>query len=353
MLKNILYSLIISLTFSGCYNLETSSDTNTTQDIPQYDQVIARLEGTASTPQEYFELANAYMEKSGLVLSDVIQDISDSAQDADSPFMAFVQSVQPSSGEDATSMEDLNKATDYEMMIIGDRCDEDENLTDFEKDVCLYKGLTQTMNVANTINSLSDDVSKIETQGDAKLQASSCAMQYAFNGVINGCSITETGPVTFEQSGATYDSIAVYSNGKEYEYLLHRDDTTHTRELIITDGYCSTDDFNTREVTLSDASYYPCPVTTKEGETPVTANNNLVDSLNEGTDAILAVSDNYEELAQTVKEFKIEISAVGDDNKVVSDTIITVDTDNANINGTDINMQDMIEYLNEQNNLAR
>lgn len=345
MIQNILLTLLITLSFTGCYEIKNSDSLNSTTTSLQtadYQKTIARLEGVASTPEEYFELANAYMQRSGLILSEVIQSISDSSKDAQSPFLAFVGSVKSSNETDTKSIDDLNKATDYQMLIIGDRCEEGANLTDFEKDVCLYKGLTQTMEVANTINAMSDDITQINTQGDEKLQASSCAMQYAFNGIVDNCSVSEIGKVTFDETSTTYDRIAVYSNGKEYEYLLHKNEITHMRELVITDGYCSTETFNTREYKLTDASYYPCPVTTDEKEEEVTANNNLIDSLNEGTDAILAVADNYEELAQTVRDFRIEISTVGEDGKT-DKTILEMDID----------MQDMIEYLNEQNNLTQ
>jgi len=345
MIKNILFILLISLSITGCYDLENRDSTNDntqTQEVPEYQLVISSLEGVASTPEEYFELADAYMQRSGLVLSDVIQDISDSTKDAQSPFLAFVKSVQPSSQEEATSLQDLDKATDYHMLIIGDRCEEGVDLTEFEKEVCLYKGLAQTMEVANTINAMSDDISQVNTNGDAKLQASSCAMQYAFNNIVEKyCSISEVGEVTFEESNATYDKIAVYTEGREYEYLLLKDDRTHTREVVVTDGYCSSDNFETRESTLRDASYLPCPVSMEDGEKQITANDNLVDSLNEGTEAILAVSDNYTELATTVKEFRIEISTVGQDGQT-GETIVD----------TTIDMQDMIEYLNEQNQLT-
>lgn len=351
MIKNILTILLLALTLTGCYNIENrTSDSNNTQttqsnNIPEYQQVINRLEGFASTPEEYFELAEAYMQRSGLSLNEMIQNISDTTKDAQSPFLAFVGSVKTSEQTQATSIEDLNKATDYHMIIIGDRCQEGADLTDFEKDVCLYKGLAQTMEVANTINAMSDDVSKINTQGDAKLQASSCAMQYAFNGIVEKqCSVSEVGEIRFDESDTTYDRIAVYSNGKEFEYLLHKDEKTHTRELIVTDGYCSADNFKSRQSQFTDASYYPCPVTTQEGKEEITTNNNLITSLNEGTDAILAVADNYKELAQSVKDFKIEITAVKKGETSQEDqTIIKVEVD----------MQDMIEYLNEQNTLAR
>jgi len=351
MIQNIILTIMMLITLSGCYNIENSNHTqiNQQEENSNYQQVITRLEGHASTPEEYFELAEAYMQRSGLKLSDMIQNISDTTKDAKSPFLAFVGSVKTSTATQAQSIEDLNKATDYHMLIIGDRCKEGATLTNFEKDVCLYKGLAQTMEVANTINSMSDDVSKIDTQGDAKLQASSCAMQYAFNGIIEKhCSISEIGEVTFNESTTTYDRIAVYSNGKEFEYLLLKDEKTHTRELVVTQGYCNVDNFNSRESFLTNTKSYPCPVTTQEGEDEITTNDNLIDSLNEGTDAILAVADNYKELAQSVREFKIEITATRKDEQQQQNQ-----TQDPIIIKVEIDMQDMIEYLNNQNTLAR
>jgi hypothetical protein len=347
MIQNIFLTLFLSFLVSGCYDVETTdNNTNgvnnmqgqTQQNNASYQRVIDRLEGRASTPEEYFELANAYMQRSGLTFEKMINKINNSTKNTYSPFMAFVGSVKPKSQQDASSISDLNKAVDYEMKIIGDRCGKDTNLTQFEKDACLYKGLAQTMEVANTLNAMSDDVAKVEEQKDEKLQASSCAMEYAFNGRTSDCSVTEVGQVSFKESHMTYDMIDVFYNGKEYSYLLHENPSKQTRELIVTDGYCSTDDFNTRIPKFTNAEYYPCPATQQEDEDQITAHEALIDSLNEGTDAILAVADDYKELAQTVQDFKIEVSSLSADGEK-----------NATLFETTINMQDMIEYLNMKN----
>jgi hypothetical protein len=281
-------------------------------------------------------LAAAYMSRSGLSLDKVIQTICDSSNDSDSPFMAFIQSVDYATKGCSTALADVNKATDYHMLVIGDKCENPNLLNDFEKDVCLYKGLTQTMEAANTINYISSDSSITdEDEGvDNRLKASSCAMQYAFNGVINDCSITEVDSVTFSQSNKKYDRIAVYTNGEEFEYLLTQSSTKNTRELVVTNGFCTLTDFSSRDdISISTEKYYACPITTNSSESDITTTNSLIDSLNEGTDTIIAVGENHLDLVNTINQFKEEI--------------YTIDEDDTTKDLIDVN--DMVTYLNTQN----
>ncbi len=340
-IKNKIFSgllLSIPLVFSGCYEIQNSENLNSSTTILKqsndYDVVISDLEGKADSVEEYMLLAAAYMSRSGLSLDEVIQTICDSSSDSDSPFMAFIESVNFATKGCSTALEDVNKATDYHMLVIGDKCENPSLLSDFEKDVCLYKGLTQTMEAANTINYMSGDSSTIGDGVDNKLKASSCAMQYAFNGVIDDCSISEVDSITFSQSSKKYDRIAVYTNGEEFEYLLTRNSINNRRELVVTNGFCTLTDFSTRDnFSTSTEKYYACPITTNANEDEITTTNSLIDSLNKGTETIIAVGENHLDLVNTINQFKEEIHTIDKDD-VTKDLI--------DVNG-------MVNYLNTKN----
>ncbi len=338
--NKILTGILIStpLIFSGCYEIQNSENSNSSTTIVKksddFSTSIEKFEGNANSVEEYMLLAAAYMSRSGLSLDEVIQTICNSSTDSNSPFMAFIDSVEFATQGCSTALADVNKATDYHMLVIGDKCENPSLLNDFEKDVCLYKGLAQTMEVANTINYISNNISNSDEIIDHRLKASSCAMQYAFNGVTDDdCYVTEVNGVTFSQSDKEYDRIAVYTNSEEFEYLLTQN-SNGSREVVVTDGFCTLNDFTSRDdYSTANEKYYACPITTDENENEITTTESLVNSFNEGTATIIAVGDNHSELVITINLFKKEISSSNGDN---SDKDI-------------IDVNDMVNYLNIQN----
>ena len=336
--NKILTALFLSITlfFSGCYEIDSAQTTQkqpTVQNTTDYKNVIASLEGKATTIEEYMQLAAAYMSKSGLTLEEVMEKICNSASTTNS-FMTFVGSVDDATQMCSTALEDVNKATDYYMLIIGDRCEKPDSLNTFEKNVCLYKGLAQTLQAANTINYIqnTDLTPNAAIQASNRLKASSCAMQYASNGESGECSISDVDTIYFAESDREYDRIAVYSDGEEFEFLLTSD--KKNREVIVTNGFCTLDNFSTRfDYSDLEREYFACPISTTPNTPEITITNSLIDSFNEGAATILAVSDSNSDLVTSITQFQNEISLQNNTSSNESTSIIR---------------EDVVSYINTQ-----
>lgn len=308
----ILLSIFI---FQGCQKNDTNNNTSTITQQDDIDTllkkedfkaVIERLEGKAQSDEEYLALGSAYMGLSGLKISDVIQKICDSqnAQEGTS-LQSFTNSAKYDKKKCDVPLSYLNKATNYFMNVIKNQCTEDpDSLSQFERDVCVYKGLSQTMEAITTINYI---------QEDNKLKASSCAMEYALKGKVSECSIYIKGKLSFINNTKTYEDIFVYLDGDEYEFLLAKDQYG-AKQVIVTDGYCKVDDYTTKtddKELATNASYHVCPININE-DTPQkeivhpTTNQFIVNAFNQGTSSILTGSDD-KVLTDTIEIFKKEI----------------------------------------------
>jgi len=172
-------------------------------------------------------------------------------------------------------------------------------------------------------------------------------MQYAFNVIVDRaeCSVTELNGVRFSQNKKEYDRIAVYSNGEEFEYLLSINEVSNRREVVITDGFCTLDDFTTRRDISTTNIYHVCPIAMREDD-EITATDGLVSSLNEGIATIIAVAvgDEHQDLVSSINQFKEEIFDTRESEN--SD----VSTENKDLL---IDIEDMINYLDNQNESKR
>jgi len=313
------------------------SEINQLLDNHEYEAVISKLDSVASNNDEYLALAEAYMGISGLDISKVISDICSSDK-----LMDFINKTDDATKECKTPLDYLNKAVDYYILVLGDSCESDDsNLTDFEKEICTYKGLAQTVESVTSINYL------ISYEKNAK-KASACAMQYAFNGVEDGCSVFEDGELTFTQTNKTYERIDVVVNDDHFEYLLVKNDLTGVKEVVITDGYCSLDSFDTRVDSKNDPDYkesfHVCPVNlVNHDKTYITQSftdadtyttkQGIVDSFNYGTHSILIGDINNTLLKDKIIEFKDEI-------------IESRDVDDGN---ETIKTEDIVSFFNKEN----
>jgi len=348
-----IFGILFVILLTGCNSSkqDTHVDYNTTQNKiskqeidhllseKKYTEVINKLKDSATSKDEYLALGKAYMGASGLSLSTVIDDILKASDANGSALMDFIDMSAAQTKENNNSLEYLNKATDYYMMVIGDKCDdanETSTLTQMEQEVCTYKGLAQTVESVTTINYL------LGYEKDSQ-KASACAMQYAFNKrEESGCEITPKGDLTFIQSNQTYKSIDIVVENNHFEYLLKYDKVTGVDEVVVTDGYCSLESFDPRVDDKIDTrykeSFHVCPVhlvnhdksyithsltdgisyTTKEG---------IVNAFNDGTHSILVGDINNTLLKEKVKEFKNEIIQTrqnGDeDNEIKTEDIVT------------------------------
>jgi len=349
-MKNILVASLfsISLIFNGCGDSEGEAQLEIQQmlDNADYRGVISKLEGSASSSEDYIALGAAYMGKAGLSLGDIVSAMaSEDDSNNDDGFGSFVEKI--SNKSNSTAIVDLGKANINYKEIVGDQC-KDENLTlsDSQKDICLYITLANTSRAAVTIDALADDVSKIAEDGssDEKLTASTCAMQYAFNGTSSDCTITDSDDVNFTMTGRIYTPLVVRVNAdidspkSEYHYLM-----SDANRTVLTKGFCALDSFTPRVDDYS-SSLYACPINEDKDEDELTAVGLLTTVLNDGIDSIGGAASS-DDITADIDEFKCDILGGNyDEFNGCNDANGTVNT------SQEISEQQIIDYLNRENN---
>ncbi|MCW8837626.1 MAG: hypothetical protein OQK11_02880 [Thiovulaceae bacterium] len=340
----------ILLLSGGCGSSDTRNDKLSAQqllDSGDYDGAIAKMEPIASSDADYKLLGDAYMGKAGVSFSDLLVIISNSADSTDGSFAAFIDNIDQSTS--SSSLSDLEMSKEYYGQIVGTSCTDAANdntivLNTTEENICLLIGLVDTVKAATTISYLADEVSTLSSSDvteDPKLQASACAMQYAFDGndtnVDAACTVTQGDNITFVQSQNTYDEITVVVNASSFDYIIT--DTNNTLEsTALTDGYCTLDDFNTRadyNYTSVPADYYVCPINESSSDADITTAKVLVDAINDGTESI-GIATN-EEVQDSIDEFKCEL--IGGTYTTTCSTSLE----------QDITEEQIINYLNLNN----
>lgn len=368
MIKSIINSGILTaaLLFSACGSDNEAEERLETQqmlDDGDYEAVIAKLEGSADSKEDYLTLASAYMGRAGFSLLDVVSVLSD--EDAD-----LVSSLGKRSSYKSTL--DLEKATAYYQEAVGKgTCAQDNNgtLSGSQKDICLYIGLSAVTKVASTVTLLVGDIDSFASDDfnattDYKLKASGCALKYAFDNnatVPAECTITPSSDVNFTVTNKIYTPITVVANddtnSTPYYYLMTQPDTlTNTRQTALTSGYCSNTSFTPR-VDDYNSSLYACPVNETPDEEETTSMNILVDALNGGLDSVLAATETAageeeeeDDIQSSIDEFKCEVlDGEYFENEPEGSRCKTQDNSTVSLD-TDISEEQVIDYLNNQNN---
>ena len=356
------------LLFSGCSDNEAETQLETQQmlDDGDYQGVITKLANEPSTIDNNMALGAAYMGRSGIALSDIMKIMLDSGDGGDDAFATFAEGINDK--KSPTALKDLKNSSKHYNLATGGVCDdEDANLTNSQQDVCMNAGLSDTVSAVVTISYLGDvgsllGSSTTDENGTVvvndELTASSCAMDYAFNGFSSNaeCTAVEDGNVTFENN-ATYTTLIItMDSNNTYDYLLTAPasadgNVTYFRQTALTDGYCADIDNDsivefpttrldinvserqtmTLPLTVDGNNVYICPVNQDAPEEELTAAELMVDVLNGGLDSITAATGGDAEMATQIEDFKAELQA-----------------DNPDANGT-ITVEDIISYLNTQN----
>lgn len=337
MMKKILTTSLVvtTLLLSGCGSDsegESRLETQQMLDNANYDGVISKLSSSYLTQEDNLALAAAYMGRAGLSLADLIKVVGDSSNTQGDAFGSFIGSVADATTGSVLPLTDINKATQYYTNVVGNICNEEGVvLTDSQKDICLFKGLTQTMGAATTMNYIASDIGSVfdttSNAKDEKLNASTCAMQYAINGSEGDCTIVDNNIQLTFPNGKTYSEIEVTSSTETYNYLLTQ---TTPRSTAITNGYCSTDDFTTRTESKEDG-YHVCPVQEENTSEEITTGSVIADALNNGIDSVGVAADDT--MKDDINEFKSNVLA--DSGKTANDTITE---------------EDIVNYLNKNNN---
>jgi len=346
MIKKLLTTSLVGLTLmmSGCGDDTEGEDRLGIQqmlDTGNYIGVISKLESSADSADDYIALGAAYMGKAGLSLSDIVTAMVNSTDDNDndSAFAGFVTSV--SSVSTPTALTDLRKSINYYKRVVESGCmDPNAQLSNTEKDICLYIGLASTSSAAVTIDLIAGDIADFGESGssDDKLTASVCALQYGADdrndsNVDASCSIEEGNDVNFTVINKIYTDLNVTVNGETYYYLLN-----DINQTVLTKNYCTATDFSTRTATYVSTTpeYYACPIVETSGVAELTTASVLVDILNNGIGAISSAAS--EDTQSDIDEFKCEI--LGGD----------YDGTDCNVSLTnDVTEQNIIDFLNSQN----
>lgn len=358
MIKKVLISSLLAtaLVFIGCGEDSEGVNRLETQqmlDNGDFTGVISKVEATASSDSDYLALGAAYMGKAGLGLPDLIDIIINSDNTGDDAFVTFINNVDTK--KSSSALNDLEKSSGYYKMVIETKCKDAEAnssivLTDTQKDVCLYMGLSQTMKAATAIGYLADDISALtanNTSTDDRLTASLCAMKYAIDGRSSAnvsCGVTDGfSDILFVDSNRTYNPIHVSVSGNTFEFLI-----TENNSTAITNGFCSVNSFSTRvvldkNITITTlpaeyTGYNVCPVNETKlvvGDSDITTSDVIVTALNEGTNAVGAVAS--ADMQQSIDEFKCEV--LGGTYTNTCDVSLT----------QDVTEQQVIDYLNLKN----
>jgi len=338
MLKSMITTSLITLTLlmSGCGGNNEGESVLETQkmlDDGDFTGVITKLEGSATSDDDYINLASAYMGRSGLTLTNLVTSIlnANESTSGDIGFANFIKAIDSTST--STALVDLRKASLSYKEVIGNGCDNTSLLSTSQKDICLFIGLANTGSAAVAVSTISEDLNSfgVGSGSDNKLQASVCAMTYSRDGSYDNtlCTLTAPdAPVTFTQISKTYTAFDFSVGGENFKYLKNDGNQT-----VMTQDYCLSTDFATRTETLQ-AGYYACPINEVAGEEDLTTSGVLVEVLNNGLNAVSsAVND---DMQTDIDTFKCEVLG-------------------GNFNGTscdksgDISESDIVTYLNQQN----
>lgn len=340
MVKKVITSSLVAtmLLLSACGDDsegESRLETQQMLDDEDYEGVISKLSSSATTDDEHIALGAAYMGKAGLSLSNIVGALAEDSQSG-GEFAGFIKSIKKTSS--STALSDLDVAINYYQKVVQNACISNaQNLSDSQKDICLFIGLASTSSAAVTIDLIAGDIEKFGSDTkDNKLTASTCAMQYAFDRNATECSVTPESNVTFSASNKTYTPLLVTVNSdtdtpkNNYRYLMN--DANRT---VLTNGFCTNSDFTTRIETYS-GGLYACPINETNTSKELTTAGVLVDVLNNGIGAVSSASS--EDTQESVDEFKCEILGGSYNGNSC--------TENLN---ADVEEPDVIEYLNTNN----
>jgi hypothetical protein len=363
MYKKVLTTTLVvgSLLFSGCGEESTSCrmDVQNNIDTANFDAAIDALNGacsTAYTPSDrYYNLASAYMGKSGFGAIDVVNILLDADDESGDSFSTFTKSIDENKNEE--SLEFLNLAESYYLRSISpdknvstlsaELCSSSKMLNDSRMvNACFYIGFNQTIQATTAITYLTKDIDSLvnsisnsdgTTPIDMKVSLDALAWSIGKSDLPNNSTVTSTA-VTI--NGVEYTHLEVVQNGETFYRLADSNAPSATSSTLLTDGYCLSDgdksacdgleseDGSIDTTHKNASSCYACPLSFS-GATPAISTL-LVDTLNSGTDTLFGVTDD-EDIQSSVNDF-------------IKD--ITGDQD-ANVENSTITVENILDYLNK------
>lgn len=339
-------SASLALLLSGCGSEESNScrlDVQQNMDQGNFDAVIADLNQTSC--QEEFDgeeyritLAAAYMNESNMTFTSVVSDMTSlSGGDA---FAQFSSKIAEKGKSKATRI-NLQRAQKEYLAYLGDiDCTDKiqtQQLSYAQKDVCLFKSMTDTLVATLDITSLTTNVAEwfdptvnVTDENDRNndqipddVNGNSCALKYTQanftsckenydvkNKPIEGVSLKSEGNVALQDitfnTSTTYELIETSvtddgTNTNTYASLIYPANATTGRYKVLTQGFQTVDGSECEAYEAG--TCYPSPIFNPQTNQPVSYNDSIVKNMNDGLDGTSAVTTD-ESIKQSIDDFK-------------------------------------------------
>jgi len=322
--------ILASTLFTGCDESTSSCkfDIQKSLDNKEYQKTVDLLDNQCqlvlSNKDMQTNYGFAYLGLAGLDMYSVLANLVNPDNKNSSGFGGFISSINDKSNDQSLSY--LKQATSHFNKTKDNLDCNDINLNYAYKDICFYKGITETLKASLTFNYLTDDLDSFvngDNTNPDDMAASACAMEYALKGSCSNTdilSVTELPAITFIPNNKTYTPLNINIKGVVYQHLISKTAIPNT-SILVKDS-C---DLNFITCNTIGTNCYACPVDKSNSKEELSSIDLLVDSLNGGLDTIGSLTDDPE-VNSSIEDFKSEISA---DGRVITN-------------------QDILDYLNKK-----
>lgn len=338
-------SASVALLLSGCGSEESSScrlEVQQNMDKGNFDAVIADLNKTSC--QEEFDgdeyritLAAAYMNESNMTFTSIVTDMT--SLNGNDAFAEFSSKIAEK-GKSKATRTNLGLAQEQYLKYLDkiDCTDETQQLSYAQKDVCLFKSMTDTLVATLDITSLTTNVAEwfdptvnVTAENDRNsdqipddVNGNSCALKYTQpnftsckenydvkNKPIEGVSISRKQTLTLQDTtfkmSTTYELIETSvtddgTNTNTYASLIYPSSPNATnRYKVLTQGFQKVDGSECE--TYEAGACYPSPIMNPQTGKPVSYNQSIVKNMNDGLDGTSAITTD-ESMKESIDKFK-------------------------------------------------
>lgn len=339
-----LSAFVAVLLLGGCGNQDASCRIEVQKDIDQgnFDSAISKLNGSCASAfnenDRLYNLATAYMGKAGYGVSDVIKVMVEADNNGnDSTFSTFIKSINKN--KKSASLDLLQKAKEYFMQsldpsatdlqaIFKNYCSLSNNVDDPRvSNACFYVGFNEVIRTSVTVGELTKNIDQVvqaidagdPTQVPIDMKVNLDALSWTIGQPVqNGSTVIPKNITTIK--GYKYLPLVIVNSGKTFYRLADENAPNIYSSTVLTNGYCTVDGNTTacEGIENNDGSIdttkipagttcYACPVLSEDNASASKVTDLLVETLNDGTDSILSISDDPD-IAQSVKDFKKEVT---------------------------------------------
>ena len=339
-MKKLSLILITALLFLGCGSDDSDGakrlEIQKKFDKGETEEIIDLLENDSSYQTIYPDseyklyLGSAYLTRAGFTLGPVVELLTKSDEDSEDNSIDTLLIDLSTQIDLFASIE----ASAYfsEALYIDCNDESQRGLSNNQKEVCLFIGITGLLKTAKTLSYIVDIDALLNSDGNdtevpGKTLATACALEYAFRSstgdynttCTNGSTLVPEGNVTFNPNN-TYEHITVtVENNDSFAQLLNF--SKPFRSTVLVDGSCRVDYSSCVEANVS-LDCYACPLAQGDVELPST-NEILLKSINEDLSALTPILPKDKDASDpnAVDDFKNEITG-GEDRDVTEEDLI-------------------------------